>query len=410
MMVRRWLGVGTAVALTAGGCAAQPKPLPATRPADGSAVTPATPAASPAASPADKPQWEAGGPGRQTPQVVADRAAAYARTAGDLTAPTAPVDADAAGRAGLASARSPRSAVQFDAPATPPKADVPPMPAAAPIATPAAPVVPAAAPHAGSDTPQEMPESADFLPTATASPSSAAVGPAPASDPLGRRLAKQAEAAPHDPAAQLDYQLYQMLNGGPEPSAPMLSSDLRLPPEERDEVAAVVDGLSNFRGGLRADPDAPVARQEQPLADMLERMRSTADLTIGPVALCRRVEGFGRYDPVSPARFPMGRPTQVIVYYQLDGVQPQRSTDGRWEAHLTQQASLYNEAGTKVWGLAPRPVTDVCRDRRRDFYAFEMVTLPATLPIGAYRLKMSVTTDRATNKQAEGDVPLWIGG
>ena len=401
MNVRQWLGVGTAAALAAGGCAGQPKGMPATRPVDGPVLTPATPAGAPAAAPADKPQWEARGPGGQTPQAVAAQAALYARTTKDLGPP-----ADPPGAAVLASARSSRSTVQFDAPATPPRADGPPTPTVTPPAS-AAVVTPPPA-HAASDTPQEVPESADFLPAA--SPSSAAVPSPQPSDPLGRRLARQAESAPRDPAAQLDYQLYQMLNGGPEPSAPMLSSDLRLPPDQRDEVAAVVDGLSNFRAGLRADPDASVTRQEQPLADMLERLRSTADLTIGPLALCRRVEGFGRYDPVSPARFPMGRPTQVIVYYQLDGVQPQRSTDGRWEAHLTQQASLYNEAGSKVWGLAPRPVTDVCRDRRRDFYAFEMVTLPAWLPSGAYRLKMSVTTDRATNKQAEGDVPLWIGG
>ncbi len=384
MKVRHWKGVGAVAALLAGGCAAQPATPPAQPKPNG--LTPATPASTPAATPAaaDRPQWEASGRPGQTPQALAAHAADYARAvpAGDAT---------------------PTSGVQFNGPAVKPAAVAPPVPVSVVPPPPPAPVDPRAAVLGSaartnplSDMPQEVPESADFAPP----PGSAAA------EPLGRRLAKRAHEQPQDAAAQLDLDVYQQLNG--DPAGAQLAADAQLPADERDAVAAVADGLSNFRNTLRTDPSAPLAQQIQPLQEMLDRLRSQADLTIGTVALCRRVDGFGRYVPIRPARFPANHPTDVLVYCEVENFDTVRSPDGQmWQTKLAQQVSIFNAAGGEVMDDTPLGIPDACRERRRDFSAYKRVTIPA-LPAGAYRLKVTVT-DRAANKVAESDVPLSIG-
>ncbi len=393
MNARHWMGVGTVAALLAGGCAAQ-RPDPSTGPRS---TDPARPAAGPAS---DEPRWLVNGqPPKQplTPEQLAAGAAAYSRSA----EPAVPVTPNP-------------STVKFGAPVDPPAA--PPTPpgsvtAVAPVSA-ALPASPPLAPAAGAavlaraaqnnalDGPTVLPESADFVTPGSSAPL----------DPLGVRLARRARERPRDPSAQLDYQIYLQLDdqaNGAGNSRPQLASDAGLPPDEREVVSAVVDGVAAFRTAVHDDPNLTPTQQIRPLQDMLDRLRSGADLAIGTVALCRQVSAFGRYEPISPARFPAGQTSQVIVYCEVDNFLPRQRPDGQWETQLAEQVSLYTAGGRPVWEDAARRVADVCRDRRRDFYAFERVALPSTLAAGAYRMKVTVT-DRAANKMAESDVPLSI--
>ncbi len=387
MNVRRSMTVGAVAALLAGGCASQ---LPSSTPANGSG-----PGGAPATS-ADHPKWEArGGPsdGRPTPQQLAERAANYAKTM------ESPAPATVA-----ASAKSATSSVQFDAPATPAAPSTAPAPLVATSPAPPVPPDPRAALLAKAtqgnpiDIPVSVPEGAEFTTALRAV------------DPLGTRLAKRAKAHPQDPGAQFDYQLYVLLSGGTESAEPqLLMSTVGLPPDERDVIAAIVDGISNFRSVVTADPNLTPTQQVRPLQDMVDHLRAGTDLSLGAVALCKRVTGFGLYEPLTPARFPVGRSSPLLVYSEVDNFLPRHMPDGQWETRLAQRVSLYTAAGTVAWEDKARGVTDTCRNRRRDFFTKEPVTLPPTLPAGAYKLKVTVT-DRNANKVAESDVPLWVGG
>jgi hypothetical protein len=68
---------------------------------------------------------------------------------------------------------------------------------------------------------------------------------------------------------------------------------------------------------------------------------------------------------------------------------------------LTRELSLYHDAdGLLAWRRPAVDITDSSLNRRRDFFFSEVIELPRTLSVGAYRLKVSVT-DRVTGAVAE---------
>jgi hypothetical protein len=336
---------------------------------------------------------------------LAERTAAYAKTI-DSPTPTSP----AVGAGGTGVEPKP-SSVEFATPSalagstdgtTPPTghspltitSNVAPGPAVPP--DPRAAVIASAVRHSpASDTPVTVADGAEFDTRSRAA------------DPLGVRLAKRAKANPTDPLSQFDYQNYLMLSGGSDAGEPLLNSTAGLPADERDVIAGIIDGISNFRSSVAADPNQTPTQQLRPMQDMLDHLRSGADLSVGTVALCKRVTGFGLYDPIAPARFPRSRSSTMYLYCEVDNFQPHHEADGRWQTLLKQQVSLLTAAGTVVWEDKARPVKDVCRNRRRDFFTCEPVTLPPTLAPGSYRMRVSVT-DLNANKVAESDAPLWV--
>jgi len=219
-------------------------------------------------------------------------------------------------------------------------------------------------------------------------------------DVLDRRLKDN----PRDVVTHVDYQLYQLIAGQ---SAPVLAALTPLPSEDREIVAAVVDGLSNFRDAQRADPNALLSRKVRPLVDMADRLRSSASLAIPTLALCRKVDGFGVYEPMDPARFPAGRESPAIVYCEVDNFASQLNDKQRWVTDLQQSATLFTETGMVVWDDKPTKVTDVSRNRRRDFFVVKMLRLPANLTIGRYLLKVTVI-DKQSNRVAEASVPVQV--
>src|SRR5204862_292258 len=85
--------------------------------------------------------------------------------------------------------------------------------------------------------PKLMPEGHDAL---TARPTFQPLS----TDALQRRLETRARDYPRDAAGQLDLQMLQFVQERPVPDLAALSS---LASEDRDMIAAVMDGLSNYR-------------------------------------------------------------------------------------------------------------------------------------------------------------------
>ena len=101
-------------------------------------------------------------------------------------------------------------------------------------------------------------------------------------------------------SANLDYQMMLFLH---DQSVPDLASLTSLPTEDRELVSAVMDGLSNFRNTLRSDNNMLYSRKIRPLTDLADRLKQQAELSIPTLVLCTcGVDGFGRYDPIEPAR------------------------------------------------------------------------------------------------------------
>lgn len=231
--------------------------------------------------------------------------------------------------------------------------------------------------------------------------------PVPAADPLEKAIAQQLKDSPKELAAQLDYQLYQFLH---ESQVPQLDVIAPLAAEDRAILSAVMDGLSNFRTNVRTDGNMLAARKVRPLLDMADRLRAAADLRVPVTALCTRVDKFGVYDPIEPARFIAGKEHPVIVYCEVENFASQLNDKKLWETRLTQEAVLYTEAGMMVWEDAEnrsRPIIDECRNRRHDFFMVKMIKLPANLSTGRYLLKVTIN-DQISQRIAETTVGIQI--
>lgn len=236
--------------------------------------------------------------------------------------------------------------------------------------------------------------------------SAPAAAPAPAvnSDVLAAGFAQRIHDYPNDIAAHLDHQLLLFLN---DRQVPDLASLASLPEEDRELVTTVLDGLSNFRNAIRADNNMLLSRKVQPMLQMADRLRSQADLYIPAIALCTKVDGFGIYKVIDPPRFVAGREHPAIVYCEIANFASQLNDQKLWETRLVQEAVLYTETGLPVWQDSSKTITDVCRNRRHDFFMVKMIKLPSSLTIGRYLLKVTIT-DQQASRVAEATVPIQI--
>jgi len=408
MINRRFLGVGV-VFLLIGGCASQPKLGVSSAPnKNGASPQLAEPKSEASGTPA-----QGAGPGAApAPDLLANKTAEYANSLngaevanpGDFengskalfADPAAGINRDHRHKNDLAqpTAQAAPAAVVDESASPKPNSTTTSQQMAAPTVAPAQTASAHLSSRASSfnDAPQIVPESADFISTGSGS------------DTLGQRLMKRARENPRDISNQLDLQLFGMLN---DDQSPELASMSAMPADDRELVSALVDGLSNFRANVRQDANMLPAQKIKPLLEMAERLRSQADLTVSTVALCRRVEAFGKYDPIVPARLPAMKESRVIVYCEVENFLAKQNSRQMWETNLTEQVTLYTDTGLVVWSDEKRRVTDECRNRRHDFFAFNIVSLPGTLSVGRYVMKVTISDDNA-DRVAEATVPVSV--
>jgi len=230
----------------------------------------------------------------------------------------------------------------------------------------------------------------------------AASGPG---DALGAQLAQRARDYPSDLSAQVDDQLVRLLR---DETVADVSSIAGLIPEDRELLSAVMDSLTNFRSQLRADNNMLFSKKIRPLLEMADRLRSQAELSVPTVALCTGVKAFGVYDPIDPARFIAGRDQRVVVYCEVENFLSQPNEKNLYETRLTQDIVLYEESsGLPVWTDKKSTYVDQARRRRHDFFMGKIITLPATLTINRYLLKVTVE-DQQARHIAENTVPIEI--
>ena len=254
------------------------------------------------------------------------------------------------------------------------------------------------------DEPMIVPEGTEFDGDA---PPAARQGPGGSNDDaLAERLATRVAEHPKDVLAHLDYQLHQFISGRPVPELAALAP---LPAEDREVVAAVMDGLGNFRSTVEAEPNALLSKRVRPLVQTGERLSGHAGLGVPAVRLCRKVDGFGAYVPIEPAQFTAGGDGRMLVYAEVQNFASELDADGHWQTRLRHAMTLYEETGKRVASAPDQAVTDASRSRRRDFYTVARYQLPATLPPGRYILKVRIR-DEQSDQVAEAPVPLEVLG
>lgn len=188
-----------------------------------------------------------------------------------------------------------------------------------------------------------------------------------------------------------------------------------------DPNGVLAKGLSPERFAALRDARDRIA-QNPAAANGAARQALTTlapSLQMANLRLCTRVMGFGRYDAYSGNDFVAGRPIRAIVYAEIDGFQPRPAKEGdplqqgvalseQKTVDLSQSLTLYHDAGTmQAWHRPFQRVMETSRNVRQDFYLIQQIELPKNLPIGEYRLKVTVR-DNTTGAENETFIPIRV--
>lgn len=184
----------------------------------------------------------------------------------------------------------------------------------------------------------------------------------------------------------------------------------RLTPDDRAALLAA-------RARVLAKPD----EANRQLIAALTKLTPAAGLKISRAALCTRVQGFGRYDAIKTDTFVAGRPIPLIVYTELDHFSSRPAREGdpaqkslpltdQQSVELSETLTLYHDpSGLQAWHRPAQRVIETSQRARRDFYLIHQIELPATLSVGRYSLKVTVT-DATTGAVDEVNLPINITG
>jgi hypothetical protein len=225
--------------------------------------------------------------------------------------------------------------------------------------------------------------------------------PAPAADPWRegldwlRSLARDG-ATDTDPETRdlwtLRGQLLGLLDDGGSPAG----DD---PTPLRRSVLAVLAAVANAAG----DPGSPAATAR--IRTAVAALEDGLPLEISELQLCRKVKGFGDYEPVGEAGCRPGG--AVIVYCAMTGVRYEPD-GGRYRSRLASRAEIAQAGGgAPVWSTALGTADDLCQQRRRDFYVNYRVDIPDSVPPGSYELRL-IQDDLVSSQSASRTVALRI--
>ncbi|MEM9882181.1 MAG: hypothetical protein AAF800_04615 [Planctomycetota bacterium] len=216
-------------------------------------------------------------------------------------------------------------------------------------------------------------------------------------DPAMARAVTAAAVSLADPGHQLDGRVLEPLKPMQRDAVRRLHTLFLSIHRRAADGSIAADAAAGGGGFDRKDLDEALADAFGPMP-----------LTIVHAELCRSVAGYGVYEPMKSRRFLAGRTQRTIVYVEVEDFAAARLDDDRREVRLEQELILYREDdGLAVWRHEPTQIVDVSRNHRRDFYVVQLITLPAHLGTGRYRLKVRLT-DRHGEAIDETTLPLEV--
>lgn len=222
-------------------------------------------------------------------------------------------------------------------------------------------------------------------------------------DVMLRSLTDRLQRQPTDPAAHLQLQLYKLLRNE---QVPQLDAMASLPSDDREMVSTLLDAVSGYIDGVQREPGALPSKKVAPVLAAADRLREQVELTIPTIALCRRVQAFGNYEPM-PLTFRAGVEHEAIIYCEVENFSSRLNDKGLWETKLSMEAVLYNSAGDAIMKGKDLVPTDLCRNRRKDFFVGKPLKLPATLAASRYILKVTIV-DVQGNRVAENSLNIMM--
>lgn len=143
--------------------------------------------------------------------------------------------------------------------------------------------------------------------------------------------------------------------------------------------------------------------------EAIEHLRAEADLVVKNVVFCRKIDSFGSYDKLAKSEFRPGE--QVLVYAEIENFKTELTPEGHHRTRLKSEIELFQKVGSEYRESKQKydfpPTEDVCRSYRRDYFHSYILTLPQSLGLGDYVLKLTVT-DHVGNKIGSDTVQFTV--
>jgi hypothetical protein len=130
-----------------------------------------------------------------------------------------------------------------------------------------------------------------------------------------------------------------------------------------------------------------------------------APLEIMDLRLCRKVNGFGSFEPVDPSACKSGQ--AVIVYCEMSGLRYEEVGEMFRSRLATQVEIVSSQGGEAAWKESLGTADDLCRRRRRDYYVCYRINLPEKLPPGSYELRMT-QDDLVAGRSTTAAIPVTV--
>ncbi|AGA26884.1 hypothetical protein [Singulisphaera acidiphila] len=168
-------------------------------------------------------------------------------------------------------------------------------------------------------------------------------------------------------------------------------------------MALAALGIPHDSASTATDADQPPRGAE--IRAAVVALESEAPLEISDLRLCRKVNGFGNFDPLDTAACKAGQP--LIVYCEMSGLQYTAAGE-QFHSRLSSRVELVpTSGGDPVWAQSLGSAEDVCRRRRRDYYVNYRIILADTIPPGVYELRV-VQKDEIAGHSTSASIPLTI--
>ena len=189
----------------------------------------------------------------------------------------------------------------------------------------------------------------------------------------------------------------------------------KLSASQREVLSAVREVFTSLPAQRNGDAQS-IAALFRSAADRLDSTRATyaaATLDVPTVALCRRVESFGRYTPLASGALVAGKASAAYLYVEVENfshrpVGSDESTHAdQFQVEIGQEIEVRTADDTLVLHVPEQVAKDVTTRRRRDFYIFQRLDFPATLSVGSYSIK-AIVRDRISGSTREVILPLQV--
>lgn len=164
---------------------------------------------------------------------------------------------------------------------------------------------------------------------------------------------------------------------------------------------AVTTALAVASGRRPADEHSRAVE----IREAITTLEDKVPLEITELQLCRKVNGFGNFEPVDSNAFKAGQ--SLIVYCELSGIRYTQSGEA-FRSNLSSRIELVpSQGGAPVWTPALDPAEDYCRHRRRDYFINYRLTIPDNVPAGVYDLKL-IQKDEIAGLSTSSSLPVTI--